>query len=92
MIVNNKTKRFQITLPATTVQMIDDIRQKGEFDSLSAFLNEAARRYAVRLKRATLKRALREGYQARAARDRHAVDEWDVASNELLWDNPRSSA
>ena len=87
MIANNKTKRFQITLPGTTVQMIENIRQKGDYDSLSAFLNEAARHYAVRIKRANLKRALRAGYQKHAARDRDAVEEWAAASSELLWDN-----
>lgn len=88
MTASTKTKRFQITLPASTVQMIEEIRQKGGYDSLSAFLNEAARRHAVRVKRASLKRTLRAGYQSRAARDLDAVEEWDAASNDLLWDNP----
>jgi len=88
MAFDNKSQRFQITLPSTTVQMINDIRQQAPFNSLSGFLNEAARIYAVRFKKASLKRRLKAGYLTRAERDRAVADEWDPTSNELLWDAP----
>lgn len=87
MGLSNKTQRFQVTLPATTVMMIDDLRQHGEFKSLSDFLNQAARFYAVRWKKANLKRQLKAGYKAQAQRDSASLSEWETASAELLWGN-----
>lgn len=87
MALDNKTQRFQVTLPTTTVKMIDEVRQQEQFRSLSEFLNKAARFYAVRLKKASLKRQLRAGYQTRFKRDSELIREWETASSELLWDS-----
>ena len=84
MALNNKTHRLQITLPDDTVKLIDDIRKQGRFSSRSGFLNQAAQHYALRLKKAALKRKLRSGYLARAERDRALLSEWESASGELL--------
>ncbi len=86
MAIDNKTQRLQVTLSETTLRLIEDIVAKGRFQSKSAFLNEAARIYATRLKRANLKRKLRAGYMARAEENRKLVNEWEAASSELLSD------
>ena len=91
MALDNRTQRLQVTLPKSTVQMIDDFTKAGKFDSRSGFLNQAAKRYAIRLKKAQVKRALKAGYLARAERDKQLSESWDVVSNELLWDVPRNA-
>lgn len=83
----NKTERLQVTLPASTVKMIDDIRSRGHFKSRSGFLNEAARVFAIRLKKAELKRKLKAGYRKRANRDRELTREWDAVNAEFLWES-----
>jgi Arc/MetJ-type ribon-helix-helix transcriptional regulator len=72
--------------------MIDDVREQGQFKSLSEFLNKAARLYAVRWKKASLKKTLRAGYRARAQRDNKLLDEWEASSTELLWGDSDSNS
>lgn len=82
----NKTERLNITLPTNTVKLIDRVWRKKHFKSRSAFLNEAARRYATRLNKATLIRQLRSGYKANVINDADLVNEWDNASNDIVLD------
>lgn len=83
MAIDNKTRRLQVTLPDSTVKMIDEILEEAGIKSRSAFLNEAAQQYASRLKRAHLKQLLRAGYKAHAQRDADIEREWSNASNEV---------
>ena len=79
-----KSKRIDITLPAQTVEHIDKTWKEFGFSSRSAFLDEAAKRFTVRLRRANVKRNLKAGYIARAARDAALSDELELLSSELL--------
>ncbi len=79
----NKTERLNITLPSDTVKFIDRVWRKKRFKSRSAFIKEAAVRYATRLNKATLKRQLRSGYQANVTNDANLVNEWKNASKNL---------
>lgn len=84
MAIDTKTRRLQVTLSDSTVDLIDKLLKEGYHTSRSAFLNEAARHYATRLKRAQLKRQLRAGYLTRAQRDKELVQEWEnVNLNDL---------
>jgi len=85
-MINNRKSRLTITLPKHTVQLIDQMKRTGPFKTRSSFLDQAARRYAVRLQKATLKRRLKSGYLARAERESELLSEWEAASNELIWD------
>jgi len=89
---DNRTERLQITLPKNTIRLIDGVWPKGPFKSRSSFLDHAARRYAVRLQKATLKRRLKNGYLARAERESELMSEWETASNELIWDEEASES
>ena len=79
----NKTERLNITLPTKTVKLIDRVWRKKQFKSRSAFLNEAAQRYATRLNKASLLRQLRSGYKANIINDADLVNEWENTSKEL---------
>jgi metal-responsive CopG/Arc/MetJ family transcriptional regulator len=89
---SNKTKRMNIVLPERTIELIDDVWPQEGFRSRSAFLDEAARKYISRLKRSNIKRNLKAGYLIRAKRDLGMVNEWDVASAELLRDKTNIEA
>jgi metal-responsive CopG/Arc/MetJ family transcriptional regulator len=78
-----KTKRIDITLPEQTIDQIDNTWKDFGFASRSAFLNEAAKNFTVRLKKANLKKSLRAGYQARAERDANLNSEMEILSFEL---------
>ena len=86
MIIENKTKRMNISLPLKTIELIDQTWPLKGFKSRSSFLDEAARQYAIRLQKASLKRKLKAGYLTRAKRDAGLTKEWNVASSELLTD------
>ncbi len=72
-IMDTLTKRIDITLPVGTIDIIDNSLKEFGFASRSAFLNEAAKNFTVRLKKANLKKSLRAGYQAQAERDGNLV-------------------
>ena len=86
MQIENKIERLNISLPRKTLELIDQVWQQSQFKSRSAFIDEAARRYAIRLQRARLKRKLREGYRARADQSLRLANEWETASTELRAD------
>jgi metal-responsive CopG/Arc/MetJ family transcriptional regulator len=64
-----KSKRIDIILPVGTLEQIDHIWSEFGFTSRSSFIDEAAKRFAIRLKKADIKRKLKAGYFARAERD-----------------------
>lgn len=75
-----KSKRIDITLPAQTLEHIDHVWPKFGYASRSSFIDEAARRFAIRLKKADIKKRLKEGYLARAERDADLNRELDILS------------
>jgi Arc/MetJ-type ribon-helix-helix transcriptional regulator len=81
--METKTHRLQVTLSEQTLTMVEEIVGKGLYRSKSAFLNEAARVHATRLKKARLLRSLRAGYMTRAEQNLALVNEWEPASTEL---------
>lgn len=89
MAIDNKTQRLQVTLSVSTVKMIDAILKEMNLSSRSAFLNEAAKQYAARLKRAHLNRALKAGYKERAERDALLLREWESTSYEVIRDEEK---
>jgi metal-responsive CopG/Arc/MetJ family transcriptional regulator len=84
MELATKSKRIDITLPMQTIDQVDNTWREFGFASRSAFFNEAAKRFALRLKKANVKRALREGYIARAERDFGLDAELEILSSELI--------
>ena len=83
MIEKSKTERINISLPKSTLALIDRVWPKKKFRSRSAFLDEAARTHAFRLQKASLKRSLRLGYKKRAGENLELVSLWENSSAEL---------
>ena len=75
-----KSKRIDITLPVQTIDQIDTIRQEFGFASRSSFIDIAARQFALRLKKADMKRKLKYGYLERAERDSELTRQFDILS------------
>lgn len=65
--------RINITLPEVTLRRINQIVHPGE---RSRFIAQAVEFYANTLKKAELRRRLREGALRRAGRDRLMAEEW----------------
>lgn len=79
-----KTKRINVSLSRDTITIIDRVWRQKKFRSRSAFLDEAARHYALRLQGSSLKRQLREGYNVRSQENLALLAQWDAASGELV--------
>ncbi len=84
MANDNKRRRIDISLPEKTIKLIDRIWPQEGFRSRSAFIDEAAQRYTIRMQKANVKRSLRAGYRARAERDLEVVGEWEAANTGVL--------
>ena len=66
-------KRVNITLPDDTLRLLDRLTGKGE---RSGFLDQAVRFYVGQKGSDNLKKQLRQGAIARAARDLDLAGEW----------------
>lgn len=66
-------KRLNITLPETTVTMLERVTDKGE---RSNFIDTAIKTYIRQTRQNDLKELLKEGAVARSKRDLDVVDEW----------------
>lgn len=66
-------KRVNITLPKDTINLIDQVAEKG---NRSRFLDEAVRFYVKETGRANLRKLLQEGATQRAERDLNLTREW----------------
>ena len=73
-------KRINITLPESTVEMIESIAGKG---SRSSLIDSAVRLYVKNLNEASLKQQLKEGAIARAERDLEMAKEWSHLEDEV---------
>lgn len=73
--MNTKARRrITISMPETTVRLLDEIVPKSD---RSTFINEAVQAY-VASSRARLRRELKAGARVRAARDLAIVAEWSA--------------
>lgn len=84
MANETEKERIGVWISRSTVKFVDSVWPQRNFKSRSAFVDEAMRRYAQRLQKAALKRQLRAGYKAQAEADRAMVNEWEIASRELI--------
>ncbi|HMT08746.1 MAG TPA: hypothetical protein PKA82_12135 [Pyrinomonadaceae bacterium] len=73
-------KRLNITLPVSTVEMIETVADKG---SRSSLIDTAVRLYVKNLKQASLKERIKEGSIARAERDLEMAQEWSHLEDEV---------
>jgi len=80
MKVQTMHQRLNISLPATTLRLLDRVVPKGD---RSKFIDYAVRTELARTKRSELRRRLEEGYRRRAAEDRQLAAEWDHLSAEV---------
>lgn len=76
-------KRINITLPESTVALLETIADKG---GRSTFIDTAIKSYIKQIKQENLRENLKAGAIARSRRDAALAEEWfDV--EEELWQN-----
>ena len=81
--MNNQIQRVNITLPSRTLRRIDRIADRG---GRSRLIDEAVNFYIAKRSQAAIRRALREGAEVRAARDRViAAELFDLND---IWERP----
>lgn len=68
-----KSVRLTISMPIVAFNLLNQISAKNKRSKLIA---EAVTRYAEELKKDALRKHLKEGYTARADRDREMTAEW----------------
>jgi CopG family transcriptional regulator/antitoxin EndoAI len=73
-------KRINITLPESTVEMIESVADKG---SRSSLIDRAVKLYVKSLKQLTLNQQLKEGAIARAERNLEMAQEWSHLEDEV---------
>ncbi len=78
-------RRINITLPESTVQLMERMASKGE---RSRLVDEALRHYLRGIAKKTLKKRLKEGAIRRAERDRALAEEWFLLEEET-WQKGR---
>jgi CopG family transcriptional regulator / antitoxin EndoAI len=78
-------RRINVTLPDATIKLIDSIAKRGD---RSRFINQAVRSYFEQRGREDLRRRLKQGAIARAARDLALASEW-FAIDEQAWRDGR---
>jgi CopG family transcriptional regulator/antitoxin EndoAI len=72
-------RRLNITLPESTVVMLESVAAKGE---RSAVIDFAIRRYVTEMRKDDLREQLKAGAIANAERDLAIVREWDELGDE----------
>lgn len=77
-------RRINITLPDETIQLIDQVIEKGD---RSRFINEAVQYYIAEKALINLREQLKEGAIQRAERDLGLVEEWFDLEEELWHKN-----
>ncbi len=77
-------KRLNITLPAETVDLVDQIVKKGD---RSRFIDEAIKRYLNEVDKENLREQLKEGYIAWAEQDLETATEWSPLEEEVWQKN-----
>lgn len=74
-------RRINITLPESTLRLIDRVASKGD---RSFLISEAVQHYVASVGRARLRRLLKEGALRRAERDRSFTEAWG-GIDEAAW-------
>lgn len=72
-------RRINITLPEETVRLVDRVAEKG---NRSQLIDLAVTHYVASVGRASLRKRLKEGAEARARRDMQLVEDWFDVDNE----------
>ena len=78
--MKNVHKRINITLPESTVALLDTVANKGE---RSTFIDKAINTYIKQSKQNNLREQLKEGAIARSERDASLSNEWFEIEEEL---------
>lgn len=73
-------KRINITLPESTVALLESVADKG---GRSRLINDAVRLYVKNLKESRLKKDLEEGAIARAERNLQMAHDWEHLEDEV---------
>lgn len=73
-------KRINVTLPSSTVELLESVAGKGE---RSGFVDEAIRTAVSKRKRTTLREQLKEGAIVNAERDLAICREWSEIEDDL---------
>ena len=79
-------RRLNISLPETTIQLMDRIAGKGDRSRLIA---DAVESYIESVGKANLRKRLREGAVRRAKRDLQMAEEWFHLEEELWSEKSR---
>ncbi|MEH2179669.1 ribbon-helix-helix domain-containing protein [Nostoc sp.] len=87
-------RRINITLPDETIELIDQVIEKGDspeerLRQRSRFINEAVQYYIAQKSLANLREQLKEGAIQRAERDLGLVEEWFDLEEELWHRNEK---
>lgn len=72
-------RRLNITLPEETIRLIDRAAERGD---RSRFIDQAVRFFAGQMRRASLRKLLKEGAARRASRDLLLAEEWSFLEEE----------
>lgn len=78
--MKNAAKRLNITLPESTVALLETVANKGE---RSTFIDTAIKAYIKQARRESLHNSLKEGAIERSERDLNLADEWFEIDEEL---------
>ena len=68
-----KHKRLNITLPESTVALLENVADKGQ---RSVFIDVAIKHYVKQIKQESLRESLKAGAIARSQRDLAVAEEW----------------
>lgn len=82
-VKTNAYKRINVTLPESTVEILESVADKG---GRSTFINEAIKERARRMKRQDLRERLKEGAIVHRERDLQLAEEWFHLEEELWRD------
>jgi len=85
MTTQTPIRRVNVTLPADTLRLLDKVSQKGD---RSGFVDRAVRFYVKEIGKANLKKQLRLGALANAARDLSVAEEWFPLDEEVWQKSP----
>jgi CopG family transcriptional regulator/antitoxin EndoAI len=78
--MKTSVKRLNITLPESTLALLETVANKGE---RSTFIDNAIKAFIKQNKQITLRESLKEGAIARSERDLNLADEWFEIDDEL---------
>ncbi len=80
MCMKTTHRRLNITLPESTVMLLETIANKGE---RSSFIDNAIKAYIKQTKQKSLRDQLKEGAITRSERDSNLANEWFEIEEEL---------